>query len=246
MSPIITLKEIEKTYLVEKRRRVEALKDINLEIEEGEIFIFLGPSGCGKSTLLRIIAGLEKSTHGEINFPTGVSADKISFVFQQFALLPWLTVHENTELGLIGRKISPHIREEKVAAELRNFKLEKFACSFPKELSGGMKQRVGLARAFVTNPKIILMDEPFSELDSFTSHDLRKELLSIWSLQKPTIVMVTHNIAEAVELADRVGVLSSRPGTIKKIVEIDIPRPRHLRSQAFYDFEDKLDSLIRF
>jgi ABC-type nitrate/sulfonate/bicarbonate transport system ATPase subunit len=245
MNPIIILKEVNKTFLAEKKRRIEALKDISLEINEGELFIFLGPSGCGKSTLLRIIAGLEKSSHGEINFSSDLSYDDISFVFQQFAVLPWLTVYENVELGLIERNLPQQERERKVAEELKRFKLEKFSLAYPKELSGGMKQRVGLARAFVTNPKIILMDEPFSELDSFTSRDLRKELLSIWSIQKPTIVMVTHNLAEAVELADRVGVLSSRPGIIKKVVEIDLPRPRHLRSEGFYKFEDELDSLIR-
>ena len=245
MTPIITLKEIEKTFLVEGRKRIEALKEINLEIYEGEIFIFLGPSGCGKSTLLRIIAGLEKTTHGEVSFLTGILPNDLSFVFQQFALLPWMSVAENVELGLIERGLSPQGRQTKVIEELKKFKLEKFALSFPKELSGGMKQRVGLARAFATSPKIILMDEPFSELDSFTANDLRKELLSIWSLQKPTIVMVTHNVTEAVELADRIAVLSARPGEIKKIIEDKLPRPRHLRSEAFYNLEDELDSLIR-
>lgn len=245
MNAVITLKEIEKTFIIDKNNKIEALKKISLEINEGEIFIFLGPSGCGKSTLLRIIAGLEKSSKGEVSFPTDISNNNINFVFQQFALLPWLNVYENIEIGLIQRNLIPHARQEKIFEELKKFKLEKFAYSFPRELSGGMKQRVGLARAFVTNPKIILMDEPFSELDSFTANDLRKELLSIWSLQKPTIVMVTHNVTEAVELADRIAVLSARPGEVKKIIEDKLPRPRHLRSEAFYELEDELDRLIR-
>lgn len=242
---IISLKNIGKTFS-EDGRDLVALKDINLAINTGEFFIFLGPSGSGKSTLLRIMSGLEKSFHGTVSLGKNISKTDFSFIFQQFALLPWLTVFENVELGLLARDVPKSERYQRVMEELKKLGLEKFAKSVPKQISGGMKQRVGIARALVTNPQIILMDEPFSSLDSFTAEELRKEVLSIWQKTKTTIVMVTHLISEALELADRVAVLTPRPGSIEQILDIPLLRPRQKRSQDFYDMEDKLYKLIKF
>lgn len=241
----ITLKSITKIFS-EEEKELTVLKDINLEINQGEFFIFLGPSGSGKSTLLRIMSGLEKSFKGKVELGGDISKSDFSFVFQQFALLPWMSVFENVEIGLLSRASSKTERYEKVMAELQKLGLEKFAKSFPKELSGGMRQRVGIARAFVTNPKIIFMDEPFSALDSFTAKELRQEILTIWQKTKSTMIMVTHLISEAIELADRIAVLTPRPGQIEEVVENLIARPRQLRSKDFYALEDKLYKLVKF
>lgn len=247
MESVISLKNITKTFIFDGREppKLIAIEDISLDIASGEFFVFVGPSGSGKSTLLRIISGLEKDYKGEINFGKGISHDDFSFVFQQFALLPWLTVFNNVELGLLDGISSYHERKETVLRELKQLGLEKFAHSYPRELSGGMRQRVGIARALATNPKIMLLDEPFSELDSFTAEELRKELLAIWQERKMTVVMVTHIIEEALELADRIAVLTSRPGKIEKIVTNNLSRPRQKRSPEFYTLEDEIYSLVK-
>lgn len=245
MSAIITLQKISKTFAEKPGEELVALERITLDIHEGEFFVFLGPSGSGKSTLLRVMSGLEKSYSGKVILREDARRSDISFVFQQFALLPWLTVEENVSLGLIARKTKKDLLQELVAGELKLFGLEKFAKSSPHELSGGMRQRVGLARALVTQPKIIFMDEPFSELDSFIAEELRQELLQIWLERKMTIVMVSHNIEEALELADRIAVLTARPGSIKKTTENHLPRPRNKRSPEFYRMYDELYALIK-
>lgn len=256
MKPLITIKHIFKHFIGDADHSVTALADINLEIFSGEIFVFVGPSGSGKSTLLRIMSGLEKDFKGEVAFDQGIQQRDFSFVFQQFALLPWLTVAENIGIGLVARNMHPHHIKERVNKELKRFGLEKFGNEYPRELSGGMRQRVGIARALATDPKVIFMDEPFSELDSFTAQELRKELLRIWDNHgeseeagqppsRPTIVMVTHIVEEALELADRVAVLTPRPGKIERIITNDLPRPRELRSHAFYTLEDELYRLIK-
>lgn len=244
MEKVLTIENVSKTYKIDKGK-VEALKDINLEVSAGEFFILLGPSGCGKSSLLRIISGLDKDYSGTVNYGAGVSAEDISFVFQQFALFPWLNVYENIEIGLLARNISDGEKEKRIMRELELFGLEKFSKSSPRELSGGMRQRVGIARALVTDPKIIFMDEPFSELDSFTAADLRREVLEIWQKKKTTIVMVTHLIEEAIELSDRVAVMTKRPGTVETLIENDLPRPRNKRSEQFFDLEDRLAKTIK-
>lgn len=244
MRSIITLKNITKNF-GEHDTDLHVLKDISLEIPSGEFFVFVGPSGSGKSTLLRIMSGLEKSYSGEVVLEEGITQKDMSFVFQQFALLPWLTIAQNVELGLIARHIPEDERRAKVMEELKVFGLDKFAHVRPRELSGGMRQRVGIARALATDPKIIFMDEPFSELDSFTAEELRKELLAIWHKRRPTIVMVTHIIPEALELADRIAVLTPRPGKIEKIVTNTLPRPRVTRAKPFYDLEDQLYRLVK-
>lgn len=244
MNAVITLKNVTK-YFEEDHKKLLVLEDINLEIESGEFFVLVGPSGSGKSTILRIMSGLEKSFKGEVVLGKGTRQEDMSFVFQQFALLPWLNVYQNIELGLLAKNLDKNACHAIVAKELKQFNLERFAQAYPKDLSGGMRQRVGIARALATEPKIIFMDEPFSELDSFTAEELRKELLQIWIQRKPTIIMVTHIIAEALELADRVSVLTARPGHIERTVKNNLPRPRVVRSTDFFLLEDQIYQLIR-
>ena len=245
MQPVISLKNITKTFTDHPDEHLETLSNINLEILRGEFFVFVGPSGSGKSTLLRIMSGLEKSYSGSVTLAPGMSQRDMSFVFQQFALFPWLTVAENIGFGLAARHLPPTQQHRIIADELKRFGLEKFAHAHPHELSGGMRQRVGVARALATSPKILFMDEPFSELDSFTAAELRSELLTIWEERKPTVIMVTHMIEDAVELADRIAVLTPRPGRIERIVENLLPRPRGKRSSGFYKLEDEIYKIIK-
>lgn len=244
MSNVITVKNLSK-YFEEDGQTLEVLSNINLEIIDGEFFIILGPSGSGKSTLLRIMSGMEKEYQGSVELGENSKKEDFSFIFQQFALLPWLSVFDNVKIGLLSKKMSEHDRYDIVMDELKKINLEKFAGSLPKELSGGMKQRVGIARALVTKPKIIFMDEPFSALDSFTAEELRKDVYEIWERTKTTMIMVTHLIPEALELATRVAVLTSRPGKLQAILEDKLPYPRQKRSQGFFDMEDKLTGLIK-
>ncbi len=245
MDRAIKLTNIYKHFEEKLGKRLEVLHNIDLEIYRGEFFIFLGPSGSGKSTILRIMSGLEKQYQGKVEFGEGISHKDTSFVFQQFALLPWLNVYENIGLGLTARHVPEKEKRVRIIKELEKFGLEKFAHAHPRELSGGMRQRVGIARALATDPKIIFMDEPFSELDSFTAEELRKDLLRIWEQQKMTIIMVTHIIPEAIELADRIAVFTPRPGKIEKIVENRLGRPRQFRSPEFYHLEDELYKVIK-
>ncbi len=242
---LISVKNVSKIFDDRPGERLVALENINLEIKQGEIFVLLGPSGSGKSTLLRIMSGLEKDFKGSITYGPDVSAKDFGFVFQQFALMPWLTVEENINLGLVSRAISNLEKKTRVERELKRLNLTKFRNTYPKELSGGMRQRLGIARALAIDPKVIFMDEPFSELDSFTAEELRKELLDIWQEQKATIIQVTHIVAEALELGDRIAVLTPRPGKIEKIVENWLSRPRKLRSEHFFKLEDELYKLIK-
>lgn len=245
MKDIFTLHAISKQFADEKGRHHFALKNISFSVENGEFFVLIGPSGCGKSTLLRILAGLETETTGAITMEHGLAHGDLGFVFQQFALLPWLTVYGNIELGLLSREPHPTIRHQKIMAIIDELRLTQFTYAHPHELSGGMRQRVGFARALVTEPKILLLDEPFSELDTFTAEELRQELLRIWALRKMTIVLVSHNIPETIALADRIGVLSARPGTLIEIVHNPLARPRDLRSAQSFALEDKLRDYLK-
>jgi len=229
---------------------VTVLKDIYLEAREGEFIAIVGPSGAGKSTILRLISGLLRPSEGKVlykgNELKGINLES-ALVFQNFALLPWLTVAQNVELGLEARGLSPQARRKKAAFYIDKVGLDGYEEAYPRELSGGMKQRVGLARALAVEPEILLMDEPFSALDALTSINLRDELIEIWSdrdIPVNTVVMVTHMIEEAIELADRVIVLSSRPGQIAGDLRIDLPRPREKRDKGFSEYVDKIFSLI--
>jgi len=212
-------------YYGEGRKRILVLKEVSLEIREGEIVSILGPSGSGKSTLLRVLAGLAAATEGGVSFrgvPQQGANPHIAIVFQTFALFPWLTVYQNVELGLLNSELPETQRRRRVLEAIDLIGLDGFEDAFPKELSGGMRQRVGFARALVVQPEVLFMDEPFSALDVLTAENLRKELLSLWRSRKiPTkaIVMVTHNIDEAVLMGDRIVVMGANPG----LVRVDIP-----------------------
>jgi len=229
---------------------VTVLNDISFTACEGEFIAIVGPSGAGESTILRIINGLLRPSQGQVIYKGKTLSQtnlEAAMVFQNFGLLPWLTVAENVELGLEPRGLDRAARRKRVATYIAKVGLEGYEEAYPRELSGGMKQRVGLARALAVEPEILLMDEPFSSLDALTSINLRDELIDIWSdrdFPVNTVVMVTHMIEEAIELADRVLVLSSRPGQIAGDLQIDLPRPRDKRDKAFSEYVDKIFSLI--
>lgn len=221
---ILNATGVKKWYLEDDLKKV-ILDDISISIKEGEFVAILGPSGSGKSTFLRTLAGLIPCSEGQVSLHgkplTGVNPNT-AIVFQTFALYPWLTVRKNVELGLLASNLSDGAKNRRITDALRVIGLEGFENAYPKEISGGMKQRVGFARALVVQPEILMMDEPFSALDVLTAENLRRELLSLWSEKKiPTkaILMVTHNIAEAVSMADRLFVLSANPGRIR----IEVP-----------------------
>jgi NitT/TauT family transport system ATP-binding protein len=232
---------ISKNFAVDKDEIV-ALENISFEVKEEKFTTIIGPSGCGKSTLLRILSGLEKPSFGTIEADKN---EKMGFVFQGFALFPYLTVLENIEFGLKMQGVSKGKRRSISTELVKEVGLSGFESKHPKELSGGMKQRVGIARALAIDPKILLLDEPFSSLDEFTAENLRHLLLEIWQKRKITIVQVTHLIAEAVELSDTIAVLTKGPGRVEKIIENKMKRPRNLRSQEFYKLEDHLTGLIK-
>lgn len=210
-------------------REFPALDQINLTVRDGEFVTILGPSGCGKTTLLRIIAGLETYTSGSASLDGDVikgPGPKRGMVFQEYSLFPWKTVLGNVMYGPRMQGFSKDEAEAKAVNYLNLVGLSEFKNSYPYELSGGMKQRVAIARALANEPEIILMDEPFGALDAQTRNNLQNELLRIWEEEKRTIIFVTHSVDEAVFLSDRIVIFSKRPGAVKKIIDIDIPRPR--------------------
>jgi len=229
---------------------LKVLREIQFTAYEGEIIAIVGPSGAGKSTLLRILNGLIRPTHGRVLYrglpQEGVNLET-AMVFQDFGLLPWLTVAENVEIGLEARTRDRQIRKEKAAHYILKVGLEGYEEAYPRELSGGMKQRVGLARALAVEPQVLLMDEPFSSVDVLTSINLRDELIDLWSdpdMQVKTILMVTHKIEEAIELADRILILSERPGRIAGDLQVQLPRPRKKSDPAFSETIDRVFSLL--
>lgn len=214
----------------------ETLQDINLEIKEGEFICLVGPSGCGKSTLLNLIAGLDEATSGQILFDgkkvTGPGPER-AVMFQESALFPWLTVGDNVKFGMKMAGLSEKEQQDKMKKYLDMVSLSEFENYYPKEISGGMKQRTALARALALDSRMLLMDEPFSALDKQTINMLRTELETIWEKTGKTILFVTHSVEEAVYFADRVVILSDNPGEIKEIIPIDLPRPRQIEDEAF-------------
>lgn len=210
---------------------VLALDGISFQVERNEFCVIVGPSGCGKSSLLYLIAGLEDRTDGMIRVggkPVTEPGPDRGMVFQAYTLFPWLTVAENVEYGPKRKGIAPAARKDIVDHFLSEVGLAKFAKHYPAQLSGGMKQRVAIARALANDPEVLLMDEPFGALDSQTRHSMQKLLLKVWDHTKKTVLFVTHDIDEAILLADRVFVMSGRPGQIKKEIRVDIPRPRSM------------------
>jgi len=218
---------------------VSVLENIDLEAHEGEFVCILGPSGCGKSTLLNIVGGFLKQTSGEVKIDgvpvTGPDPRRI-FVFQERGVFPWLTVEGNIGFGLF--KLSKEEKAKRIAHYIKLVGLDGFEQAYPQELSGGMKQRLEVARALAVNPDMLFLDEPFGALDSITRLIMRSELLRIWEAERKTILFVTHDIEESVQLADRVIVMSARPAMIRKIVNIDIPHPRDISSRRYLELRD--------
>jgi len=247
---LLELHGVRKTFRTPERHERTVLDGVEFRLEEGEIIALLGKSGSGKSTLLRIMAGLIRANGGKVLYrgkPVTGPARGIAMVFQSFALFPWLTVQENVELGLEAAGVPAAEREERAAEAIEMIGLGGFESAYPKELSGGMRQRVGCARALVMRPDVLLLDEPFSALDVLTSETLREDLLDLWSARKiPTkgILLVSHNIEEAVSMADRVLVFSSDPGRVRAEVRIGLPQPRDPESAAFRQLVDEIYSLM--
>ena len=246
---LLELKNITKAY-IEKGKFLPVIDEINLTIKEGEFVVIVGPSGSGKSTVIRIAAGLVPPTQGTILYkdePITSPNPNASIVFQNFALLPWLTVQENIELVLEVRSIPPRQRIRTALKYIDLVGLDSFEDAYPRELSGGMKQRVGFARALAVEPEILFMDEPFSALDVLTAADLREEFLKFWvsgKLSIKSVLMVSHNIEEAILMSDRIIVLSSRPGKVVGEIQISLPRPREPHSKEFEAILDQVYSLI--
>jgi ABC-type nitrate/sulfonate/bicarbonate transport system ATPase subunit len=239
----IVVKGVSKIFYPADREPVEALKPVSLDIQPGEFVAVIGPSGCGKSTLLNIVAGFDQATAGSVV----VDDQKIrrpdidrGMVFQQYALFPWLNVRENVEFGLKQMKVPPAERAEIVGSFLELVGLQDFAEARIDALSGGMKQRVALARVFCTNPSIILMDEPFGALDALTRSMLQTELLSIWREYEKTVMLITHSVQEALVLANRVVIMTSRPGRIKLDIKVDMSYPRDSKSAEFRELEAEI------
>ncbi|PPA70740.1 ABC transporter ATP-binding protein [Jeotgalibacillus proteolyticus] len=226
--PKISIRELTKVFY-KKQNSVTAIEQISLDIKEGEFVCLVGPSGCGKTTLLRILAGLEMQSSGEfIIQKSNENRPEQSMVFQEKGVLPWLTVEENVAFGLNMRRLPKSLVKERTDYYLTKTGLSKFAKMYPKELSGGMKQRVSIARAFANDPEILLMDEPFGALDEQNKYILQEELLNIWSETKKTVLFITHSIDEALYLSDRVLLMSAQPGKILNEIKINVPRPRRL------------------
>ncbi len=250
LQPITELKGVDRDFLSPSGKMLQILSNINLTVREKELIAILGPSGCGKSTLLRILSGLIKPTRGEV-FYRGQRLEGlnpgVAMVFQNFALYPWLTVYENIELGLEAKGEPKPLRQEKILQIISQVGLTGYEEAYPKELSGGMKQRVGIARALAVEPDLLCMDEPFSGLDVLTAENLRQEIINLWMDQEmPThaVLLVTHNISEAIFLANRIVVLGRNPGQIRAIVDNTLPYPRDYRSYDFLALTDRIHDLI--
>lgn len=249
-TPILSTHQLTKAFRKAAAQQLLVLDHINFELKAGEIVALLGKSGSGKSTLLRIIAGLIPPSTGDVTYrgkPVTEPVPGIAMVFQSFALMPWLTVLENVELGLEAQGIKREERRRRAIEAIDIIGLDGFESAYPKELSGGMRQRVGFARALVINPDILLMDEPFSALDVLTAENLKSDLLALWQEKKTntnSILLVTHNIEEAVMLADRIVILGSDPGCINADLSVTLPHPRNSELPEFRSLVDNIYTLM--
>lgn len=247
---IITIENLTKSFKKASTQDLLVLEDVNFKLQEGEIVALLGKSGSGKSTLLRIIAGLVAPSGGTVTYrgkPVTRPVAGIAMVFQSFALMPWLNVLENVELGLEAQGVSRDERRHRAIEAIDIIGLDGFESAFPKELSGGMRQRVGFARALVINPDILLMDEPFSALDVLTAENLKSDLLELWKEKKTNtngILLVTHNIEEAATLADRIVIFGNDPGYIRAELPVTLPQPRDPETPEFRALVDKIYTLM--
>ena len=247
---LVSLTDVTKTFATRDGGELPVLEGITLDVRPGEIVALLGKSGSGKSTILRCIAGLVQPSSGTVSYrgkPLRGINPGVSLVFQTFALLPWLTVQQNVELGLEAQGVEPAERARRAVDAIDLIGLDGFESAFPKELSGGMRQRVGFARALVVQPDLLLMDEPFSALDVLTAENLRTELVELWTAGEfpaESILIVTHNIEEAVTFADRVIVLGTNPGRIREELSCGLPRPRDRRDPAFDALVDEIYGIM--
>jgi ABC-type nitrate/sulfonate/bicarbonate transport system ATPase subunit len=242
----LRVRDVWKTHAGADGQSTVALKQVSLDVQTGELVSIVGPSGCGKSTLLRLVAGLDRPTAGGLwvgDQPiTGPSAER-GLVFQDPSLFPWLTIRRNIESGLVAQGVLRERRHE-VDEYLRLVGLEGFADVYPHQLSGGMAQRAALARALVNHPRVLLLDEPFGALDQFTRMRMQDELLRLWAARGTTLLLVTHDIDEALYLSDRIAVLSPRPGRIDRIMDVELPRPRLRNDPRFLDHRARLLELL--
>jgi NitT/TauT family transport system ATP-binding protein len=242
MSACIEIRSLSKVFKTD-RRIVAALDSMDLDVADGEFVCLLGPSGCGKTTVLRVVAGLEPATGGKVlvhGKKVESAGPERGMVFQEFALFPWRTVRRNIEFGPEIREV-PEIKRREISSKLIELVgLEGFEDAHPDELSGGMRQRVGIARALANEPTVLLMDEPFGSLDAQTRNLMQKELLRIWSATKKTVLFVTHSVDEAVFLADRIVVMTARPGKVREIISVGLPRPRDRTSGEFIAVRGKV------
>ena len=241
MAPFIEAQNLSLCFRPKNREPVTALTDLNVTVARGEFVSIVGPSGCGKSTFLNILLGLIKPDSGTLELDgmpiTGPNQER-AMVFQEFGLLPWRTVAANVELGLELKGTPAAARAQRVAELIKLVGLNGFENHYPHELSGGMKQRVGLARALATEPQVLLMDEPFAALDAQTRDLMQTELLQIWERTKKTVLFVTHSIEEAAYLSDRVIVMTARPGRTKDVLPIELPRPRDYEMRLTAEFNE--------
>jgi sulfonate transport system ATP-binding protein len=241
-TPIVSFNHVGKQFEVDGGS-LEAIREFNLQIAEGEFVAIVGSSGCGKSTLLRLLIGLDTDFRGEIQVDgkpvTGIGSER-GIVFQEHRLFPWLTVEENIGLGLVNEVLSNEQRQRRVQDFVNLVGLKDFTRAYPHQLSGGMAQRVAIARGLVASPRILLLDEPFGALDALTRQQMQDELLAIRERARITTVLVTHDVEEAIFLADRVVVMEPRPGRIKRVVDIDLPHPRQRSSFEFHQLREEL------
>jgi len=244
----LVVREVRKTFVTADGSEVTALAGVSLSIAAGELVSLLGPSGCGKSTLLRLVAGLDAPSSGELRVGNdlieGPSADR-GLVFQDPNLFPWLTVRRNVQAGLVARGVLREKRGE-VDEFLRLTGLEKFAEAFPHQLSGGMAQRAALARALINHPKVLLLDEPLGALDAFTRMRMQDEVLRIWEARGTTMLLVTHDIDEAIYMAERIVIMTPRPARIERIIEVDLPRPRQRNDESFFKMRAEILEMLHF
>jgi sulfonate transport system ATP-binding protein len=238
----LEIRHIKQDFII-NNSKIEVLKDVNLDIKDQEIICIVGPSGCGKSTLLKIIIGLNHATGGEIILDgkklTKPTAKEVGIIFQEPRLFPWSTVEKNVGFG-ISEKLDKERRKRRIQHHIELVGLEGFEKALPGQLSGGMQQRVSIARSLINRPRVLLLDEPFGALDAFTKISMQQELLRIWEKEKMTIIMVTHDIDEAIFLADRVVVMSGNLGEVKKIVPIEISRERDRTSDNFTYYRNEI------
>ena len=247
MSSSINISQVDRIYTDTDGKTVQALKNVDLDIRAGEFISLIGPSGCGKTTLLRLIAGLDKPQSGTLSIDgrriTGVDPER-GYVFQQGSLFPWLDIEHNIAYGLRARG---QLKQKKagISEYISMVGLDGFEKSYPHQISGGMAQRVAIARALINEPKALLLDEPMGALDSFTRADLQDKLLELWKGKGTTMILVTHDIDEAIYLSDRIVIMTPRPGKISRVIEVDLPRPRHRGGVEFLAMRSATISGVR-